>query len=460
MMIIHTSDHQFWGNTDSQTIQNAVDYASSTGRNRVVIPRFNARTGENIWNIDQAILLPSNMTVVVEDAHLRLCDGVFDNIFRTKNCMTPEGNTLEGEQENIHIIGSGNALLDGGVHNGLVEQLHRDNPVKYPLLSVNLLIFLHNTRYFSVSGLRFVNARWWAVCCIYCRWGRLSELDFRFYGTCENQDGIDLRVGCEYITIENITGITGDDTVALTAMPQDHLVPETALHVAGKNWHIHDVTIQNIIATTHGCNCVRLLCEDGAQIYNVTIDGVKNTDEAISGAALVLGTAQEEFADRGRKMGDMRNIVIRNVTTCAQRALVFGEAIQNVLLENITTYGQNIQGIRFLRNVQCKNVVIRNLTVNSDPETFDSALNVVDSKGTDSFVEGIVIENVYLSGGKHVFRGPELPAKNVQYENLSGSYQTDEEVKLPSAYGRYHRCYNGKVIEDRPEDNRFKDEKK
>lgn len=459
MFTINASEERFWDSSDSKTIQNAVDYAHTNGWNRIVIPRYNARTGESIWNIDQAVLLPSNMTVVIEDSHLRLCDGVFDNIFRNKNCLTSEGNTMEGEQENIHIIGSGSALLDGGVHNGLVEQMHRDDPVKYPRLSVNLMIFLHNTRNFTVSGLHFVNARWWAVCCIYCRWGKLSDLNFRFYGTCENQDGIDLRVGCEYITIENITGITGDDAVALTAMPQDHLVPETAMHVEGKKWHIHDVTIRNLIITTHGCGCVRLLCEDGAQIYNVTIDGIKNTDEAISGSAVLVGTSAVEFADINRKMGDMRNIVIRNITTCAHRAITFCEPVQNMLVENVITYGRNLLGMRFVKNFQCKNLMIRNLTVNSDPVKFDSALSMVDPAGTDRVIQDLVIENVFVGGGQHVFRGPELPVKNLKYENISVSYQTDEPLNIPSAYGRYQRCYNGVVIENRPEDSRFAEEK-
>lgn len=458
--MIYASDRQFWGQTDSQTLQNAVDHAEKTGMNRVVIPRHNERTGENIWNIDQAILLPSNMTVVLEDAHLRLCDGVFDNIFRNRNIFTPEGNTLEGEQENIRIIGSGNALLDGGVHNELVEQMHRDDPVKYPRLSVNLMIFLHNVRHFQISGLHFVSARWWAVCCVYCRWGRISELDFRFYADHENQDGVDLRVGCEYITIENITGITGDDTVALTALPQDHLVPETALHVAGKSWDIHDITIRNIISSTHGCGCVRFLCEQGAQEYNITVDGVKNTSEVITGSTILVGTTAGQFLKDPHKMGEFRNIVLRNITAYGHRGITFCESVKNMVVENLTTYGRNLVGVRFGANFECDNLLIRNLTINSDPETMDCAISTDGAVSVSRKVKGLRFENVTVSGGKHVFRGPELPVENLHYENISVSYQTDEPLNIPSAYARYHRCYNGKVMENRPADNRFQNEKK
>ena len=451
---IYASDRRFWGDTDSQTIQNAVDFAAQSGAGRVIIPRFNDRTGQPIWNIQTAILLPSNMTVVLEDAHLRLCDGVFDNIFRNRSIFTPEGNTLEGEQEGIHIIGSGNALLDGGEHNGLVEQMHRDDPIKYPRLSVNLMIFLHNVRNFTVSGLHFVNARWWAVCCVYCRWGHIHDLDFRFYADHENQDGVDLRIGCEYITIENITGVTGDDTVALTALPQDHLVPETALHVDGKSWDIHDIAIRNIISSTHGCGCIRFLCEQGAQEYNITVDGVKNTSDVITGSTILVGTTAGEFLKQPHKMGDFRNIVVRNITAYGHRAITFCESVKHMVVENVTTYGHNLVGLRFGANFSCDDLRISGLTIDSDPEVFDCAISTDAAIGEDA-LKNLRIDHVTVGGGKHVFRGRELQVSDLHYENISVSYQTDEPLNIPSAYARYHRCYNGKIMTNRPADARY-----
>lgn len=456
-----TPNHpDFFGATDAQTIQNAVNYAAEHDLGRVVIPRYNARTGATVWNIDTAILLPSNMTVVLEDAHLRLADGCFDNIFRNKNCMTPVGNTLEGEQHNIHILGSGNALLDGGNHNGLVEQMHRDDPEKYPRLSVNLLIFLHNTRDFSIEGLDFINSRWWAVCCVYCRWGYIGNLDFKMYGTCENQDGVDLRVGCQYITIENITGITGDDTVALTAMPNDHLVPETALHVPGKSFDIHDITIRNIISSTHGCGIVRFLCEDGAQEYNITVDGIKDTSASVSGNALIVGTATPQFADPPHKMGEFRDVVVRNVTTQAQIGISFAEPVQNMLVENLTTYGGNEVGLHFSANFSCNGLTIRNVVVGGDPKTLDSIFSFVTPAKEGRVINDLKIEKVRANSAKYVFRGIEVPVEDLVYDAPNVAFFTPERVRLDSAYGRYHRYYFGKIIENRPADNRFAGENK
>jgi len=374
--------------------------------------------------------------------------------------MTPEGNTLEGEQHNIHIIGSGNALLDGGIHNGLVEQMHRDDPEKYPRLSVNLLIFLHNTRDFSIEGLDFINGRWWAVCCVYCRWGYIGNLDFKMYGTCENQDGVDLRVGCEYITIENITGCTGDDTIALTAMPNDDLVPETALHVPGKAWDIHDVTIRNVISSSHGCGIVRFLCEDGAQEYNITVDGIKDTAATISGTAIIIGTADTHFADPPHKMGEFRDIVVRNVTTQSQRGLSFAESVKNMLVENLTTYGPNEVGISFSKNFECDGLTIRNVVVGSNPETLDSVFRFISPADPNMLIKDLKIENVRANSAKYVFEGRCVPVDNFQYDAPSVAFFTPQHSHLASAYGRYHRCSYGVVIENRPTDNRFANEKK
>ena len=52
---------------DSASIQAAVDLAKSEGINKVVIPKLNARTGEEKWIIAETVKLPSDMTVILED---------------------------------------------------------------------------------------------------------------------------------------------------------------------------------------------------------------------------------------------------------------------------------------------------------------------------------------------------------------------------------------------------------
>ena len=98
MRVIYASDERFWGADDSQTIQNAVDYAAETGFDQVIIPRFNARTGQPLWDLPRAVLLPSDMTIILDGCHLRHADDSHDNLFRNSNMWTDLGKTMEGTQ--------------------------------------------------------------------------------------------------------------------------------------------------------------------------------------------------------------------------------------------------------------------------------------------------------------------------------------------------------------------------
>ena len=453
---ISVSDPRFFGETDSETIQNAINYAHENGYKEVVIPCRNARTDSDRYVIPKVILLPSNMTVYLDSAHMVMADGVWENMFRNENAYTELGKTLAGEQENIRIIGLGHAVIDGGTPNGLCEQLHRDDPEHYPSMYVNLMIFFCNVRHFEVRNIQFLDTRYWAMNFMFCRWGKLIDLDFRNYATMENQDGIDIRVGCEYITVENITGITGDDTIALTALP----LGARHLAVEGKKVHIHDINIRNVESSTHGCALLRFLCEDGAQIYNVNVDGLKDTGVSVGGAAIFMGTGSTRFArDHARVMGDFRNITIRNIMVATQRGIDFNEPTENVTIENLTTFGRNEVGLAFGKNFVAKNVKIRNVNICPDPESHEDAARYafsVPEENPEAF-EGLYLSDVTVTGEKYIFAGLDLPIENFRYEAPTEGYMIPfaEKPKLKSGYGRYFYGSYGKPIENRPRDNRF-----
>ena len=450
---VNASAPQFFGATDSETIQNAVDYARVHDLSQVTIPRYNARTGKTVWEIDKAILLPSSMTVILENAHLRMADGVFDNVFRNELCYSDEGCTLEGEQHDIRIIGVGHALLDGGEPNGLTEQYVRDHPDKGLSMFTNLTVQFHNVRDLELRNLHFRDTRYWAVSFSFCRWGRLIDLDFRNYGTVENQDGIDLRVGCEYFTIENVTGITGDDTVALTALPKSGNALRWA--VEGKKPDIHDISIRNIISASHGCALLRFLCEDGASIYNVTVDGVKDTGKAVSGSTLLFGASNTSFVrERARVMGEFRNVMIRNVSSMAQSGIALREPCQDIAVENMVITGKNEAGLAFTDNFAAKNVTIRNLVIAPDPTYApDAAFSFGDV--SDENLAGLTIENVQVRNVDYVFRGKTVDIRNMTFEKPTEAFFTPERKRKHSAYGRYFRDFYGKEIMNRPPDNRI-----
>ena len=452
MYNIYASEERFWGADDSQTIQNAVDYAEQTGLGQVIIPRFNERTGQPLWDLPRAVLLPSDMTIILDGCHIRHADDTMDNLFRNRNMWTEEGKTLEGEQHDIRIIGRGNALIDGGKHNGIFEQTLRDNPGKYKSMIWQIPLNFSNVRRMEIRGIRFFETRYWALCFHYCRWVTLSDLHFENSGLYENQDGIDLRCGCEFFTIQNITGWTGDDVIALTAMTWGN---SANLKVEGKTWDTHDVTIQNVIASSHGCGIIRFLCEGGAREYNITVDGIKDTSQSISGTTILMGTSDNHFADPPHQMTDFKNVVIRNITTCCQRALSIGETCRDVLIENLTTYGPNETGLRFYENFECENLTIRNLTFRSQRGAMDSVFWM--NANPNRTLKNFRVENVKVATpAKYMFRCTEFPVEGLSYdEEPTVAWFTPETTRLGRAYGRYHYMAYGKVIQERPADNRF-----
>ncbi|MBR7162070.1 MAG: hypothetical protein IKD07_06600, partial [Clostridia bacterium] len=189
------------------------------------------------WEMDAAVRLPSNFTLILEDAHLKMADGVYSNMFVNEHHDTQIGKTADGTDRNINIIGRGTAVLDGGIYNGLSEKNSLKDGMP-PIWKNNLLLFT-NVDGFKVAGLSFRNQRWWALNFIYCANGYVGDIDFcandigidetgnEYHGLqrdkynevlVKNADGIDLRQGCHDIVIENITGFVEDDSVALTAL--------------------------------------------------------------------------------------------------------------------------------------------------------------------------------------------------------------------------------------------------
>ena len=118
---ITPNDKEIISDTDSRSIQNAVNEAIRTDVRRVLIPHINERTGKAQWDIDEAIILSSNLEIVLDNCYIRQADGAMDNVFRNFDDDAVRS-TLEEEQENIIIRGVGNAVIDGGVHNGLTQK--------------------------------------------------------------------------------------------------------------------------------------------------------------------------------------------------------------------------------------------------------------------------------------------------------------------------------------------------
>lgn len=277
-------------------------FAEQVGADTSELPRRLVVTGHHV--VAETIDLPSGLTLELLGAHLVQAPGTFCNLFRV-NCA-----------EDIAIVGSPGAdgapaTLDGGEWNGLHEKnAGRDGR---PPIWVNSLALFTNVRRFRVEGVHCQNQRWWALTFIGCSEGALRHLSFLADHTSvtadgdvmdrirldryseirvKNADGIDIRAGCHDIAVEDISGFTEDDTVAITCLPgalEKTFLPPGATH------EIRDVEVRRVHAASC-CSLVRLLAQGGGRIRRVLVEHIRDTSDG--------KTFMDGFTPRGVNLGD------------------------------------------------------------------------------------------------------------------------------------------------------------
>ncbi len=353
--------------TDSERIQKAVNKAAST-TGTVEISKINKRRGDNIYLIDSAILLPPNITVIIDNATIKLSDRARDNFFRSANCGF--GITSFVVYNNISIIGKGNAVLQGadnpratgggkplklnpgccstesyGTDAGVAGQLQVGDWRNFGILFGYVTDFL-------IDNIKIVDPHMWAITLERCTNGRISNVEFSSNGTkvingntvaTTNQDGIDLRFGCYNIIIENITGQTGDDCVALALILTNEPPGVYGTNVCTGSLiedvadSIRFITIKNIKSHTDD-QIVRLL--NTGTIYEITdivIDTVlDNSDTApIAAVAVIIGdTGYGGVAP----LGHTSRVIINNVISRAGRTIRVRGSLSESIITNIIRY--------------------------------------------------------------------------------------------------------------------------
>ena len=329
----------------TEYISEQIRLANARGENTVTV------TGA--WEISSAVRLPSDFTIVLDGCHLKMADGVFDNMFVNEHCGTPEGKTLAGRDRNISIIGKNSPVLDGGNYNGLSERTANKNGLP-PIWKNNLILFT-NVEGFEMRDFACKNQRWWAINFLFCANGKISNIDFtscdiwvdedgnEHHGLIKdkyseilvkNSDGIDLRQGCHHIEIENITGFTEDDSVAITGL-MGRLEEEFA--VEGASTDICHVSVKNV-ATAALCSNVRLLNQSGIKLHDIYIDGI--TDTSASSPYMDVGIHALRIGDlhmygsRHAFANETYNITVKNIRSrAAVSAVTLAGAMTNVEIE-------------------------------------------------------------------------------------------------------------------------------
>lgn len=343
-------------------ITDAINAAIKNGERTVTIT-------ENL-EIDNAIRIPGNFTLILDGCHLRMADGCYSNMFVNEHNDTDIGRSAGGTDRNITITGKNGAILDGGKYNGLSEKTQNKNGLP-PIWKNNLILFT-NVDDFEISGISCHNQRWWALNFIYCSNGKLHDIDFKACDIAidengneyrglkrekywevlvKNADGIDLRQGCHDIVIENITGFTEDDSVALTGLNKSI---ERSFAVEGASTDIHDIIIRNV-ATSAFCTNVRLLNQGGIKLHDILVDGVYDTSEKSPymdrGIYTVRVGDVHLYGERHATKDEAYNITIKNIRSRAETAAVsLAGDMKNVTIGNIECF-DGTPPLQDLRNI-------------------------------------------------------------------------------------------------------------
>lgn len=391
--ITQINPNQFEG-TDIQRIQHAIDEASGT-TNKVFIPSENSN-GTNVWLLDSAILLPGNMTVILDNCTLQLSDKCRDNMFRSNNVGI--GITDPSWNRSISIIGIGDVYLKGANNPRATGDSNRTltlDPEKEKKAGNwrvsyandagregikqkgdwrNILILMACVDGFKLKNVNIENAHAWAVSCERTINAEISNIRFncpenQIVNNNEvfiaNRDGIDLRHGCKNFRINDISGITGDDFIALSILGLYSENPEggslNSTMVSSRTWSGPEDDIEQIFITNIVCKsstrAVAIRANDIASINNVYINGLMF--HGGYNAMLVGGKGYGHDSQPGK----INNIHAMNITGDGESLIQIEEAVSDCSFTNGIYKGDGNQMVMYkkINQSETSNIVLHNL---------------------------------------------------------------------------------------------------
>lgn len=393
------SPNQFKG-SDIQRIQAAINAAKGKS-NLVVIPAVNSN-GSKIWKIDQAILLPSDMTVMLDNCTIQLSDSCRDNMFRSDNVGI--GVTSPSWNKNIHLIGIGEVILKGADNPRSTGDGAREltlDPDKERAAGKwrvsygtdagkpgvkqtgdwrNIMILIAQVENFTLKNVKIRNSHAWAVSFERTRNAELSDINI--YNPEEitigdrkvkvfNKDGIDLRQGCKNFKINNISGFTGDDFIALSSLdtrrgtnPTNGNINSTM--VTASRWFGPQDDTEQIFITNINCESicrgVAIRGSDSSGIHHVYIQGMISREVAGHGgkhnAVLIGGKGYGELSQSGK----INNIYVQNVISTGHSPVMIEAPVADCHFMNMMYSGKDADMIHYaMDKSEMKNVTETNL---------------------------------------------------------------------------------------------------
>lgn len=379
--------------SDTQRIQAAVDAAVGT-TGKVIIPAINFN-GTNIWLLDSAILLPGNITVILDNCTLQLSNQCRDNMFRSDNVGV--GITEPVWNKNINIIGIGDVYLKGAddpratgdgartlVADPETEKQKGNWRVSYGSDAGkegikqkgdwrNIMILMAYIDGFKLENVTIENAHAWAVSFERTINADISDINFNcpelqnMNGKevfVANRDGIDLRHGCKNFRIDNISGKTGDDFIALSTLGLHSENTEggtlNSTMVTSRKWRGPEDDTENIYITNIVCEsstrAIAIRANDVASTNNVYINGV-----IFKGGYNTMLVGGKGYGSDSQP-GKINNIHAMNITGDGRSLIQIEEAIADCSFINGLYRGDGEHIVLYnLEKSKTRNIVFQNL---------------------------------------------------------------------------------------------------
>lgn len=378
--------------TDSERIEAALTYAKRNNLPLEITAREpDAAADRDYWLIDRAILMPGDFELRLIDCKIKLSDSSRDNFIRSANCGRDVGTIPP--LSNIRIIGSGKAVLEGAARPRATGDSGKNLGVQTFGTDVgkweesqrgdwrNIGILLAEVTGFTLENLTLVDSHCWAISLEYCRTGKINNIHFQSTGkktvdgrteTILNQDGLDLRRGCRSIDIDGIYGHTGDDLVALTAIPDRTnatsragelgKIMVSALAQPSARDAVEDITIRNVKGFCAGeHHIVRFLNTWGIKMRRIHLENLEDlSPEGIhASAAIKIGDSNPRWGGV-TPLGDTTEFTIKNVRSRAKSAVKIAGSLSDSTISGVTNL--NPKGKLFIFESGHDNV--RNVVVN------------------------------------------------------------------------------------------------
>ena len=377
-----TFDPNDYKGSDSARINQAITDAKKAGVSfiRIFKRKADSVSPREYWLLDEAIILPDNMTLYLNNCKLKLSDQCRDNFIRSANCVP--GKLELDVIRNVHIIGEGNVILEGADHPRSTgdgaktlgvqkrQAYSKDTADTTKRMTYgtdagkegehqkgdwrNIGILFAYVQDFSIENLKMVNTHCWGISLEFCRKGKVRSIEFQdeewrvIDGVKErtlNMDGVDLRHGCRDILIEDISGCTGDDLIALTAIaspPRESGKIGSTQYCSGhkdpRENDVFHVMIRNIRGYSGGKFCIiRFLNQAGTRMHHIMVDGVMDTSPVGHHGFTTICIGSPHYKGSAA-LGETYGFHISNIITNTVYAIAFGAPLKDSVISNVTHF--------------------------------------------------------------------------------------------------------------------------